>query len=350
MTDPDTDIERDRRERLENFQNLCKNIIEYKGRELVERPKWGDINFRKIETEIETIFWLVEEIDTLPLDILPDNAIEGTIQHLNSIKEAFKQLDIFPLSKTGSNPNDLRDDIVQKFKDGLQRMLNTIGPWLPLLALRVGNIGSLITGMKDSNEEATKASQEMKKIKEESKEIKEESEKIIKEIRGLADDATTAKFAKSFENEAKSAEDKNKKWLWATALLAAGTLLLIFGLFGHEVSANPWEAAYQIGGRVIAISILFSATAWSGRIVLANMHLASVNRHRAASLETLDTFRKAVGSEDARDAVVRAAARAAYENVPSGFIKSQANEPAGGRTELIKNTNKAFRSGDQGSS
>ena len=463
----DFDVEQELPER-QLFRRLCKDIIKYKEKDLIERPKkWGDINFKEIETEIETIFWLVEKIDdTLPLDILPNNffffegdqqarealndldrllkegglyqnprsikpqldkirdqieallkdasyflddtsrlrikvpllaldtlidildapyqrdrikrfipdaiklrlnnikadieaLIKGANYFLRNIEEAFKQLDTFSLSgKTGSNPNDLRDEIVQKFKYGLQNMLNLIGPWLPLLALRAGNIESLITGMKASSEDATKILQKIEETKKQVEERLTDTEKTLQAARAAAGKEGAAVFTDKFDEEAKSAEDRNKKWLWATGIFAAGALgrtilFILLGLFGvDEVPANSWEAVYRIGGRVIVISILFSAAVWSGRIALANMHLASVNRHRAVSLQTLQAFHQAAEDSVAKDAVVLEAARAVYENVPSGYIGGrQANEPAGGRTiELIRNANKASQSsGPKGS-
>ena len=114
--------------------------------------------------------------------------------------------------------------------------------------------------------------------------------------------------------------------------------MLMFGLLG-EVPNNVWEAIYGLGGRIIAISVLFYAAVWSGRIVLANMHLASVNKHRAVSLQTLQAFHKSAEDPAAKDAVVLEAARAVYENVPSGYIGRQPAEGgAGMRTlELIRN-------------
>ena len=137
-------------------------------------------------------------------------------------------------------------------------------------------------------------------------------------------------------------------WLWPTGIFAVFALALsvslMFGLFGQNPE-NTWEAIYRLGGRVVAISVLFYAAIWSGRIVLANMHLASVNKHRAISLQTLQAFHQAADDPAARDAVVLEAARAVYENVPSGYIGRQAAEHGGhGRTlEIIKNAGRSVR-------
>ena len=97
---------------------------------------------------------------------------------------------------------------------------------------------------------------------------------------------------------------------------------------------------------MVAISVLFYAAIWSGRIVLANMHLASVNKHRAVSLQTLQAFHHAAEDPAAKDAVVLEAARAVYENVPSGYIGRQQTAEHGGhgRTlEIIRSAGRGVR-------
>ena len=115
------------------------------------------------------------------------------------------------------------------------------------------------------------------------------------------------------------------------------SVLILCGVLG-DVPANAWEAAYRPGGRVILISVLFYAAVWSSRLALANMHLASVNRHRAMSLQSLKAFLHAAEDAGTRDSVVLEAARAAYESVPSGYIGRQAAGQVGPArmVEIIK--------------
>ena len=174
---------------------------------------------------------------------------------------------------------------------------------------------------------------------------KGEIDKIAESARVAAGEAGAAEFTHEFREEATVGERRSRKWLWVTAILSALALalavVLMFGLF-VEPPATVWEAIYGLGGRVIAISVLFYAAVWSGRIVLANMHLASVNKHRAVSIQTLQAFHKAAEDAAAKDAVVLEAARAVYENVPSGYIGRHAAEGGASiRTlELIRNATK----------
>ena len=174
---------------------------------------------------------------------------------------------------------------------------------------------------------------------------RDEIESVLQVARTQSGKAGAAVFTREFEAEAKAAKTRSVCWLIPTGILALAALVLsilfMFGLFigvptnsESESAMSMFELVYAIGGRVISISVLFYAAIWSGRVALANMHLSSVNKHRAISLVTLQAFQEAVDDHAARDAVVLEAARAVYENVPSGYIGRQSGEHGGGGAHI----------------
>ena len=196
-----------------------------------------------------------------------------------------------------------------------------------------------------SDEEVSTLNETKEYVQKKSSEI----DSVLQVARAQSGEAGAAAFTKQFNTEANAAKKRAGCWLVPTVLFVAAafalSMLFMLGLFigipastAEEASTNALEIIYGLGGRVIGISVLFYAAIWSGRIALANMHLSSVNRHRAISLETLQAFQNAVDDLTARDAVVLEAARAVYENVPSGYIGRQAGEQSsGGRIlELIR--------------
>ncbi len=219
--------------------------------------------------------------------------------------------------------------------------MSAIGIWLPVLALRAGEIEDWVAkAEKTSVDTANILQATIEHLTIRKKEINE----IVQATREAAGEVGAAKFTDEFRSEAENVEKRSKRWLWPTGILAALALILsiLLGLLG-EAPTNTWEAVYRLGGRVIAISVLFYAAVWSSRVVLANMHLASVNKHRAVSLQTLRAFRQAVEDSAVKDAVVLEAARAVYENVPSGYIGRQATEQGANARmiEVIRGANRA---------
>ncbi len=324
---------------VQNFLDVCESINGLAPRKMVLIIRSGssvDKPREEVEEEINTVFWLAEEATKLPMHMLSNGAISSAAHDLNSIKFYFDQI--------GSSdiPEAVPADMDMAFSRDVDSAMSTLGTWLPLLALRSGNIENLAARTKKLNAEATAVLQDAQR--QATAEL-QEIEKIKQAAREAAGEAGAAEFTREFRDEAREARIRAWWWLVAAAVLAIAALtmpvLIIFGKFG-SLPTDAWGAAYMTGWRVIAIAVLFYAATWAGRIVLANMNLASVNKHRGMSLQTLQAFHRFADDPAAKDAVVLEAARAVYENVPTGYIARQPVQQGGGaRTlELIKNTNR----------
>ena len=333
---------------VRELENACEAIAELASKrgQFIERSQWGEITFREIRNDIETVFWLVEETKKLPIYALPDHIAQNTTAHFSNIKNIFDEIDGFTISQ--GDPSSLRNDISYRLVQEIQNAMSSIGIWLPVLALRAGEIENWAAKMQETSINVTKILQE---IGEYTNERRDEIDELVRAARAAAGEAGAAEFTDEFRKEAKTVEKRGKRWLWPTGIFSASALvlsvLLMLGLLG-EPPTNTWDAVYRLSGRVIAISVLFYAAVWAGRIVLANMHLASVNRHRAVSLQTLQAFHKAAEDSTAKDAVVLEAARAVYENVPSGYIGRQVTgQSANARTlEVIKGVSRGSQTSD----
>lgn len=335
---------------IRELEIACQDIENLlpKKASFINRSQWGEINFEDIKSGIETLFWIVEEVSKLPIHVLPENIVSNSVTYLSNIKDIFEQIDTFSIAN--GDPSALRDNIASNFKQQIQTLMSEIGIWLPVLALRAGEIQNWASQVKDTS---TKVARVLQDAETHVTTQRNEVDKAVQAARAAAGKAGAAEFTHEFREEAVAVEKRSKCWLWLTgifsALALALSVLLMFGLLG-DAPANVWEAVYGLGGRVIAILVLFYAAVWSGRVVLANMHLASVNKHRAVSLQTLQALHKAAEDSAAKDAVVLEAARAVYENVPSGYIGRQATgQGTGARTlEVVRGADRAPRAGDDG--
>ena len=280
------------------------------------------------------------------MHLLPRNVFAQAAARLSQIVQVFDQIDKFRISE--GDAVALRDSISDQFRQIVEAAISEIGVYLPLLALRSGEIENWSIKAKEIGADMTRMMQD----------VRDQTDKGMKDIRSSVDaaraaagEAGAAEFTHEFRRESEIVEKRAKIWLWPTAILSLIALtlsfLFSFGIFSGSTQ-TVWDAVYGLGGRVIAISVLFYASVWSGRIVLANMHLANVNKHRAVSLQTLQAFRQAAEDTSTKDAVVLEAARAIYENVPSGYIGRQAaDQNMGSRTvEFIRGIGKTDKSGD----
>ncbi|MDE0539323.1 MAG: hypothetical protein OXH94_11430 [Rhodospirillales bacterium] len=329
-------------EMVKDFLDVCESINELAPRkeEFINcLEDWGNKSREEIEEEINTVFWLAEEAEKLPVRMLPNGAISSAAGELNRIKNSFDQVDRTADSDKSKQPPDRMD---WEFSRAVDSAMSTLGTWFPLLALRSGNIDNLAARTKKLNAEADEL---LRNAQRQAEAELQEIEEIKQAAREAAGAAGAAEFTREFRDEADEARIRAWWWLGAAAVLAMAALtmpvLIIFGKFG-SLPTDVWEAAYMTGWRVIAIAVLFYAATWAGRIALANMNLASVNKHRGMSLQTLQAFHRFADDPAAKDAVVLEAARAVYENVPTGYIARQPAQQGGGaRTlELIKSANR----------
>ena len=328
-------------EQCEELLSACSTVLKSGANEkkFYDRPEWGEMSFRDISTHLEAIIWIAQELVSSPkhkLQIIPGNIIESTTSRFKTIVEDLLNIHRFTIST--ENAPSMRSQYIASLTSNADKAIGTIGPWMPLLAMRDQEKEDLSAQMRATSAKAAELLNEAGEYVERSK---SEIDSVLRVARAESSESGAAQFTRQFNYEADYAKNRSVFWLVPTGFFVAAafalSVLFMLGLFiGTPTSAL--EMAYGIGGRVIGISVLFYAAIWSGRIALANMHLASVNRHRAISLETLQAFQNAVDDLAARDAVVLEAARAVYENVPSGYIGRQAaDQSSGGRIlELIR--------------
>lgn len=316
------------------MKEMCGFIDELKpdSSRYIKRTEWGELTFETIENEVEIVFWLVEQLSQLPVHVVPDQNVIDATSALQRIRQQFSRIDQFTISSGDSF--SLHQRIASEIKQSFDQLMKAIGLWIPLLAMKTGDFESWSAKM---SEFSTKGDTVLKDFLDYANSSKEDIESIVQTARATAGEAGAAEFTHEFRKEAEVAEKRGKLWLLPACGLAFLALLFSFLLFLGLLGETPTtiiEAAFGLGGRVIAISVLFYAAVWSGRLVLANFHLASLNRHRAVSLQTLQAFHKAAEDKAAKDAVVLEAARAVYENVPSGYIGHA--ESGRGSTRLLE--------------
>ena len=327
---------------VRNLKNTC-GIIDsiykdtYTNLIILDSKEWTHETLKK---DAETAFRLAKEIAALPIEYVPIEIIKQTNEDMKEIEtilgEVFQSLRTFPEQPGQSSRK--QQEIARRLGDLVRSAMSSIGTWIPALAYYAGKIDGWTSGMEDVR---ARANDFLKNTEKYAKDQRAEIAKIAKDARAAAGEAGAAEFTHEFRDEAENLERKARKWLQLAGGLTVVTLalsgLIVLGLLG-DIPENAWEAAYRLGGRVILISVLFYAAVWSGRLALANLHLASVNRHRAMSLQSLKAFLHATEDAGTRDSVVLEAARAAYESVPSGYIGRQAAGQVGPArmVEIIK--------------
>ena len=141
-------------------------------------------------------------------------------------------------------------------------------------------------------------------------------------------------YAQVFSQEANSHRKASKWWLGGTVLLAILTVALAWIFYKHFMYSQPQLSAIQAVQlsitKIVILSVLLSATLWTGKIFRANQHNYVVNKHRHNALRSFETFVKSAGADlDTKNAVLVQATKCVFSPQPSGYF-SQDSEPVQG--------------------
>ena len=304
-------------ELVQELEEQIKTITRYEATELVRRPEWGAITFEVAAQDIDVARSIAGDLSTMPLPHLADQAARDIAAQIPAVSTYLQQIDEFELE---GNATANRDSIASNLKSAVEALLTSASPWIAFLAYKRGDI-------EDSVKQTEVALAEAKAKLDEAESYavgkREEVDKIVTLTREASASAGVATFTHEFDEEAKRLAVGSKTWLGAvvslTVLTSAAALASFFWPSLPD-DANSWLTLRHVVAKVSVIAILFTGTVWCGRIYRALTHQRSINRHRALSLKTFQAFVKATDDPATRDAVLIAATRSIFGNVPTGFV------------------------------
>ena len=112
---------------VKELESACAAIEELSPKKgsFINRPQWGEINFENERKDIETVFWIIEEINNLPTDVLPESVISNSTARLREIKNTFEQIDAFSIAQ--GDASSLRDSLANNLRGEIQSLMSEIG-------------------------------------------------------------------------------------------------------------------------------------------------------------------------------------------------------------------------------
>ena len=302
------------------------DLFEIKDKNFINRDEWGAINFKQVRHDVESVLRIATELVDLPLEYLPSTVTTKVSSQIISVTKILHNIDSFRIDIIG-DPTQLSSRYCDELHQESESLICTIAQFLQFLASRRDDIRDNIAAIKNATSEAE---QSLRRVKEQEARIEQEQKTvdgIVRTIRQASADIGVEKFTPKFDKEADSLSARSKIWLKVTIGLAIATLVAAcISYFFPEVSQNvtDWDTMYSVLSKAAIIAILFAGTIWCGRIYRALAHQATVNRHRALSLQTFQTFVEGTEDKQVRDAVLMAATNTVFANVPTGFV-----EPSG---------------------
>lgn len=307
-------------ETLTGLREQIQSITKYNSADLVKRDDWGKITFESVMQHISYAIEMTSVLAQMPLEKLTDHAVHELQSQMPVVATHFARIDDFSIEQ--GNASAVRNQISQELENAVEQMHKSYSRWIPYLAYQRGDIDENISKIEDAIQKA-KTQLDDAKIFQEAK--KDEVNRIVDAARQASASAGVATFTHAFDEEAKKLADESRKWFWGMIGCSIATIGAIVLLYFISADANTWQIVRNAFMKVSAIAVLFNGIVWCGRMYRAKSHQASVNRHRALSLQTFQAFVKATDNDRTRDAVLLAATKSIFSNVSTGLAGERAS-------------------------
>lgn len=307
---------------VQQLREQLETINQYRESELISRRTWGSIDFVAAEQDIETALTIAADLLSLPLVHLTDQAAQDIVTYVPSVARQLERIDNFKLE--GAPPEQSRDEIASQLAGALMDLHTVSSKWIPYLAFKRGDLSETIRQFEEAVERARGSLDEADAY---ANNKRDEVDKIVEATRKASVSAGAGAFTDEFAREADELDGVSKKWLWAVGALGLLTLLFALGSFSWPSlpdDASDWITIRHVVAKVSVIAALFTGTIWCGRIYRALRHQRSINKHRALSLKTFQAFVEATDDPATRDAVLMAATKSIFSNVPTGLVDERA--------------------------
>ena len=331
-------------EQAENLKNRLTELLKTDSPALEKKGKdynFSDVFFfiKKISDSLKTLhdnpdFW--EEI--------PDTrqeAIKGIIyEQISHLEENVKRIQNFNGKRQDGDPQGEHKDIKNSIKYVHDKLSSNLFTKLKLFVLE----------KKISRRELDEFSKQAEKALDEVREIKKQAEKDSKVARQASKVARQASgetgvsnFAKVFADQAKENKEAADIWLKAS-VVAAGIIVIVIGFllwwscYGSICGIEAGDTSQVLQITLTKILLVSFCSAVFYQIVKnynAKMHVYTLNKHRANSLQSFQAFVNSTVDPQTRDIVLIQITRYIFQAGQTGYVSSKDGSGAGMETIKI---------------
>ena len=319
-------------DKIKSLTTEINNLLAFRDQPLITRPEWGAINFMAAEKDIQRIFSIVQMLEALPLENLADNVTDKVRDSLTRARPYLEKINKFTIEQ--GNAPQIRSELVQNIRDVTNNILEIVTPWIPFLAYQKGDISENISKLSKA---ITQANAVLDTTKKDIERKTTEIDGIITKAREASAGAGAAVFTQDFLKESTTLEEKAIPWLRAAAIFGVATIIIaVVTWFWTPAGLDQGQILQKVASKLVALSILLTATIWCGRIYKALRHQAAINKHRALSLQTFQAFSSASPDPQTKSAVLIETTRSIFALRDTGFIETTTQERDSSIIEIAK--------------
>lgn len=315
--------------RIDSLLKSVNSVLEFKDMKLVARPDWGTISFKNAEHDLKRIFSLLSYFIILPVEYLTDSVIDAIKVATDATRPTLDEINKFSIEQ--QNAPQIRESLVSRVHECADELSTVAAPWVPFLAYQKGDVAQNIERLGATVLDARNI---VKQAIIETQKKSDEIDSIITKAREASASAGAAVFTSDFKNESMRQETAARPWLTAAAGFAIASLgAAIITWFTPLKDLDNGQIVQMVSSKLIALTILITATLWCGKMYKALMHQSVTNRHRALGLQTFQAFSAAASDEQTKNAVLLETTRSIFAQGATGFINDGGSD---GDTKIIE--------------
>ena len=308
-----------------NLEEIIKFDVE---KDLIRIKDLGSkLNFSECREVIEEIMTTAKELKEGPIDKLPYNKLNTLSDQLKNILNRLVVINSF--DPTTQSPN--RDDLVNQLNGAYETYYTQIFEILNHIRLQrlkpsevENQVKNQLASIKNLSSEADKKLTEINEV--------------LNKTKQVAGETGVANYSIFFKDEAEDHENKSKKWFKGVIVMSFAVGLLGLGLmFWIKKDLSTGEAIQYSIAKFIVLSAFFYALVWTTKNYNAHRHNYIVNKHRANSLNSFETFVKSTEDPATKDAVLLQATQSIFSPQSSGFDGNDSeSDPSNKFIEILR--------------
>jgi len=303
---------------FQQLDELFGKLSEVDPRSLAQTERLGrDHDFSHIVSLAEHIVFLVRSVHESPHRFaIPANYVQRASDYA---RQASMQFDAILAFKRAGHPDP--DAHAEKIRSRL------VGAYEGLYGL-FSSFSLQMVWKEDAQilqRNAKKMRQEAEGVIESTRQARSELEKRVQENvddmqrKLLQVQESTAKLgvaahAKHFSEAAEQHESAATAWFWGVVVC----WVPIAALIGWNIYHFPTNIEQALP-RAVMVAFLWSVAAWCSKNRRAEKHLYNVNKHKANSLSSFETFVAASDDVETKNAVLLSATEHVFRHQPSGY-------------------------------
>jgi len=322
---------------VDRIQRAKKSLLEtldkldqIKAQDLSRKDELGTaLCFEDAVPVLERTLSLFRRLRGLSLDDFPQGILAELASAAGNALDSLQQIREFQVApfdprkyrlQEGTPPEKGRDALVERVLSSYDDAFAKVAPAIAYATPASTQFAAMRSELARLVDEARKAEEQRAAEREGER---KEAQDLLGVIRGVAGEAGVAQHAVHFQEQSVRYGRVSLAWLLATVITGICTAVTAWRLF-HSLAAPPGAPLAQVvqgtALRLVILSVFWFGLVWSARNYGANQHNAVVNRHRHNALKTFETFVKATGDPETKDAVLLQATQCIFLPQSSGYL------------------------------